>query len=165
LDPLNAESWESVAETEFYSGRLDEAAANAKKALELNPDVWPGHFLLSKIYLVQGRPEDALPEIERIRYDSQRAFLYAMAYYAIGRQKESDAALSELIAKDHARSPYSIATVYAFENRSDQAFEWLDRAYAQRAGDVIGTRIDPFLKRSHGDPRFAAFLKKIHLPN
>src|SRR5882762_6035964 len=70
LDPLNAESWESLAETEFYIGRLDEAAANAKKALELNPDVWPGHFLLGKIYLVQGRPEDALPEIERVRYDS-----------------------------------------------------------------------------------------------
>src|SRR5882762_5094089 len=165
LDPLNAESWESLAETESFIGRLDEAAADAKKALELSPDVWPGHLLLSKIYLMQGRLEDALPEIERIRYDSQRAFLYAMAYYAIGRQKESDTALSELIAKDHARSPYSIATVYAFENRSDQAFEWLDRAYAQRAGDVIGTRIDPFLKRLHGDPRFAAFLKKLHLPN
>src|SRR5882762_5499191 len=165
LDPLNAESWESLAETESFIGRLDEAAADARKALELSPDVWPGHLLLSKIYLMQGRLEDALPEIERIRYDSQRAFLYAMAYYAIGRQKESDTALSELIAKDHARSPYSIATVYAFENRSDQAFEWLDRAYAQRAGDVIGTRIDPFLKRLHGDPRFAAFLKKLHLPN
>jgi len=165
LDPLNAESWESLAETEFFMGRLDDAAANAKKALELNPDVWPGHFLLSKIYLMQGRPEEALPEIERIRYDSQRAFLYAMAFYAIGRQEKSDAALSELIAKDPARSAYSIATVYAFGNRSDQAFEWLDRAYAQRAGDLVGTRIDPLLKSLHNDARYAAFLKKIHLPN
>jgi tetratricopeptide (TPR) repeat protein len=165
LDPLNAESWESLAETEFYIGRLDEAAANAKKALELNPDVWPGHFLLSKIYLVQGRPQDALPEIERIRYDSQRAFMYAMAYHAIGRQKESDTAMSELIAKDHARSAYAVATVYAFGNRSDEAFEWLDRAYAQRAGDIIGTRVDPLLKSLHNDPRYAAFLKKIHLSN
>jgi len=165
LDPLNAESWESLAETESDAGQLDQAAAHAKKALELNPDVWPGHFLLSKIYLIQGRPKDALPEIERVRYDSQRAFLYAMAYYAIGRQKESDAALSELIAKDHARNAYSIATVYAFRNRSDQAFEWLNRAYAQRAGDVIGTRIDPLLKSLHNDPRYSAFLKKLNLTN
>ena len=106
LDPLNADSWERLAETEFFMGQLDEAAADFKKALELSPDVWPGHFLLSKIYLVQGRPEAALPEIELIRYDSQRAFMYAMAYHAIGRQKESDTALNELIAKDHARSPY-----------------------------------------------------------
>ncbi len=43
---------------------------------------------------MQGRPEDALPEIAQVRYDYQRAFLYAMAYHAIGRQKESDAALT-----------------------------------------------------------------------
>jgi hypothetical protein len=35
-------------------GRLDEAAADSKKALELNPDVWPGPILLSQIYVVQG---------------------------------------------------------------------------------------------------------------
>ena len=165
LDPLNAESWENLAEIEFFMGRLEDAAADAKKALELNPDVWPGHLLLSKIYVVQGRPEAALPEIERIRYESQRRFLYAVAYYASGRQKESDTALSELIAKDHERSPYSIATVYAFRNRSDQAFEWLDRAYAQRAGDLIGMRIDPLLKGLHNDPRYPAFLKRVYLPN
>jgi len=165
LDPLNAGSWENLAETEFFTGRLDQAATDARKALELSPDVFPGHMLSSKIYLMQGRPEEMLPEIQLVRYDSQRAFLYAVAYYAIGRHKESDTALNELIEKDRARSAYSIAAVYAFENRSDQAFEWLDRAYAQRDGDVIGTRIDPLLKSLHHDPRFATFLKKIHLAN
>jgi tetratricopeptide (TPR) repeat protein len=165
LDPLDAESWESLAETEFLCGRLDEAAADAKKALELKPDVWPGHLLSGKIYLMQGRPADALPEIARIRYDSQRAFLYAMAYHAMGRQKESDTALNELIAKEHARSAYAVASVYAFGNRSDEAFKWLDRAYAQRDGDVIGTRVDPFLKSLHTDARYAAFLKRVGLPN
>jgi TolB-like protein/DNA-binding winged helix-turn-helix (wHTH) protein len=165
LDPLNAGSWANLAETEFFIGRLDEALMDGRKALELSPDVWTGHMLLSKIYLMHGRPADALPEIELVQYDSQRAFLYAMAYYAIGRQKESDAALGELIANDRARSPYSIATVYAFRNRSDQAFEWLDQALAQREGNVIGTRIDPLLKNLHNDPRYTAFLKKMQLPN
>jgi len=164
LDPLNAESWESLAEKEFFAGHLDEAAAHARKALELSPDVWPGHVLSSKIYLMQGRPKDALPEIALVQYDSQRRFLSAMAYYAMGRQKESDAALRELIVDEHARSPYSIATVYAFENRPAQALEWLDRALAQRAGDVIGTGTDPFLKSLHKEPGYAAFLEKAHLP-
>ena len=91
--------------------------------------------------------------------------LNAMAYHAMGRQKESDIALRELIAKDGARMPYSVATVYAFANRPDQAFEWLDRALAQRGGDVIGTKVDPFLKSLRIDPRYAAFLKKIPLPD
>ncbi len=164
LDPLNAHSWEILAETEFFMGQLDEAAAHGKKALELNPDVVAAHMVLSQIYVMQRRPQDALPEIELVRYDSVRAFLYPIAYYALGREKESDAALSELIAKYHAGGAYQIAQVYAFRNQRDEAFEWLDRAYSQRDNGLIETKVDPLLKSLHCDPRFAAFLKKLNLP-
>jgi hypothetical protein len=50
----------------------------------------------------------------------------------------ADAALSELIARCHATyhprsncSAYAIAQVYAFWKQSDEAFQWLDRAYAE----------------------------------
>ena len=164
LDPLNAESWESLGEKEFFVGQLDEAAADSKKALELSPDVGFSHFFLSQIYIIQGRPHDALPEIELVRDDSYRGSLYAIAYHALGRKKESDAALSKLITKYHARMAYQIAEVYAFRNQSDEAFEWLDRAYAQRDGGLPLTKVDPLLKNLHSDPRFAAFLKKLNLP-
>jgi tetratricopeptide (TPR) repeat protein len=94
LDPLNADSWDDLAWTEFFMGQLDEAAADSKKALELIPDVGFSHILLSQIYIMQGWPQDALPEIELVRPDSLRAFLYPIAYYALGRKKQSDAALS-----------------------------------------------------------------------
>ncbi|MDQ1389364.1 MAG: hypothetical protein QOF56_2818, partial [Acidobacteriaceae bacterium] len=161
---LNADSWELLAETKFFMGQLDEAAADFKKALELNPDVVAAHMLLSQIYVMQGRPQDALPEIELVRSDLIRAFLCPMAYYALGRKKESDAALSELVTKYHAGGAYQIAEVYAFRNQSDEAFEWLDRAYAQRDSGLIGTKVDPLFKSLHNDPRFAAFLKKLNLP-
>ena len=164
LDPLNANSWESLAETKFFVGQLDQAAADFKKAIDLNPDLWNGHFFLSQIHVMQGRPQDALPEIERVGYDPLRAFLYPIAYYALGRQKESNAGLSELIAKYHAGGAYQIAEVYAFRNQSDEAFEWLDRAYGQRDSGLIETRVDPLLKNLHSDPRYAAFLKKLNLP-
>ncbi len=164
LDPLNADSWESFAETRFFMGQLDEAAADCKKALELNTDVVAAHMVLSQIYVMQGRPHDALPEIELERYDSVRAFLYPMAYYALGRKKESDAALSESITKYHAGGAYQIAQVYAFRNQSDEAFEWLERAYAQRDSSLVVTKVDPLLKSLRNDPRYAAFLKKLNLP-
>ena len=164
LDPLNADSWESLAETEFFMGQLDQAAAHCKKALELNPDVLAANMVLSQIYVMQGRPHDALPEIELMRSDPYRAGLYSIAYYALGRKKESDAALSELITKYHAGGAYQIAEVYAFRNQPEQAFEWLDRAYAQHDGGLIVTKVDPLLKNLHGDPRFATLLKKLNLP-
>jgi len=78
---------------------------------------------------------------------------------------ESDAALSELIAKYHAIEGYQIAAVHVFRNQSDKAFEWLDRAYAQHDGGLIATKVDPLLKSLHNDPRYAALLKKLNFPN
>jgi len=88
-----------------------------------------------------------------------------MAYYALGRKKESDAALNELITKYHAVYAYQIAEVYAFRNQPDEAFEWLDRAYAQCDGGLSGTKVDLLLKSLHNDPRYAALLKKLNLPS
>jgi tetratricopeptide (TPR) repeat protein len=164
LDPLNAASWDGLGETEYYIGRLDEAAADFKKALELKPDVFPGNISLSRTYIVQGRPKDALPQIELVPYDLVRFFLHAIAYDALGREKESDAALRDLIGKYAERGAYQIAQVYAFRNQSDQAFVWLDRAYVLRDGELSETKVDPLLKSLHSDPRFAAFLKKLNLP-
>ena len=165
LDPLNADSWESLAETELYMGQLVQSAANSKKALEVDPDHWGSHINLSRIYVLQGRPQDALPEIEHVHNATYRAHLYALAYYALGRKKESDAALSELITKYHESNAFEIATIYAFRNQPDEAFEWLDRGYAQRDPSLASTKVEPLLKGLHNDPRYAAFLKKLNLPN
>jgi len=151
LDPLNADSWEVLAETEFWM-------------IALSPDAWRGPIQLSQIYVMQGRPQDALSEIELVRVDYARVFLHAIAYHALGRKKESDAALSELITKYHVIGAYQIAEVYAFRNQSDKAFEWLDRAYTQHDGGLIFTKVDPLLENLHNDPRLTALLKKLNLP-
>jgi TolB-like protein/DNA-binding winged helix-turn-helix (wHTH) protein/Tfp pilus assembly protein PilF len=165
LDPLNADSWEALAETELYMGQLDQSAADSKKALELDPDHWASLINLSRIYLLQGRAQDALPEIEHVHNATYRAHLYALTYYALGRKKESDAALRELVMKYHASNAFEIATIYAFRNQTDEAFEWLDRAYAQRDPSMMSTKVEPLLNSLHNDPRYAALLKKLNLPN
>jgi tetratricopeptide (TPR) repeat protein len=165
LDPLNAHSWEGLGEMEFRGGKLDEAEADLKKAHELRPDDFLSSMFLSEIYVMQGRPQNAFPEIEPVGYPGMRMFLYVIAYHALGRKKESDAALRELIAKYQATDSYLIAEIYAFRNQSDEAFEWLDRAYAKHNDGLVYTKVEPLLKSLHSDPRFAALLKKIHLPN
>ena len=73
--------------------------------------------------------------------------------------------MRELIAKYHASNAFEIATICAFRNQTDEAFEWLDRAYAQRDPGLMSTKVEPLLKSLHNDPRFAALLKKLNLPN
>ena len=164
LDPLNPGSWSQLGELEYYEGQWVQAEADVKKSLELSPDVWPGSILLTKIYLMQGRLQDAEREIERVRYDWARTWLSSLRFAAMGREQESDAALKELIATNGSRGAFLIAGVHAFRNQRDQAFEWLDRAYAQHNGDVFGTTLEPLLENLRSDPRYAAFLKKVNLP-
>lgn len=76
-----------------------------------------------------------MPEIELARYDSFRTSLYAIAYYALGRKKESDDALSQLIAK-HGGNEYLIARVHAFRNQSDQP----DRNQSRPASEKLAQR-------------------------
>jgi adenylate cyclase len=96
---------------------------------------------------------------------SYRAHLCALTYYALGRIKESDAALRDLMMKYHGSDAFEIATIYTFRNQTDEAFEWLDQAYAQHDPSLMATKLEPLLKSLHNDPRYAAFLKRLNLPN
>jgi serine/threonine protein kinase/TolB-like protein/Tfp pilus assembly protein PilF len=164
LDPLNTRAHFTLGLHAYYAGRLEEAAAAMKKALELNPERPLLHEMLSRIYLAQVRPQEALAEAEREPEEWSRLEGLALAYHALGRKKEADAALAELIAKHHADSAYQIAEVYAFRGEADRAFEWLERAYSQRDGGLAQMKGDPLLKSLERDPRYAAFLKKMRLP-
>jgi tetratricopeptide (TPR) repeat protein len=164
LDPLNAALRGSLAEICFVIGRLEEAEVHFKKALELNPDLPPNHEGLGLVYLAQGRAQDALAEIEREQMGMWRLQGQAVAYYALHRKKESDTALSELIAKYQSQNAFLIAEVYSFQKEPDQAFKWLDRAYVEHDSGVPETKSSTLLKNVRGDPRYAAFLKKLRLP-
>jgi hypothetical protein len=82
----------------------------------------------------------------------------------LARKNNRTLALKDLIAKYSTREAFLVASVYAFRNQRNEAFEWLDRAYAQHEDSLADTNLPPMLKNLHKDPRYNAFLKKIHLP-
>jgi TolB-like protein/thioredoxin-like negative regulator of GroEL len=164
LDPLNVFAHFNLGLAAYFAGRLEEAAAAVKKALELNPERPVAHTLLGQVYLAQGHLQEALAEMEREPELFWRLQGLALAYQALGRKKESDAALAELVAKFQAEGAFQIAEVYAFRGEADRAFEWLERAYAQRDPGLSAMKVDPLLKNLERDPRYTAFLKKMRLP-
>ena len=82
----------------------------------------------------------------------------------MGRKPEADTALAEYIANNQNEGAFQIAEILAFRGEIDRAFEWLDRAYAQRDGGLSEMKGDPLLKHLEHDPRYKAFLEKMHLP-
>jgi tetratricopeptide (TPR) repeat protein len=164
LDPLNTWSHFNHAIVAYYAGRLEEALSACRKILEINPERPLVHTFLGRIYLAQSHPQEALAEMEREREEWARLEGLALAYHALGRKKDSDAALAELIVKNATDSAFQIAEVYAFRGETDRAFEWLERAYTQHDSGLAQLKGDPLLKSIDHDPRYAAFLKKMHLP-
>ena len=87
-----------------------------------------------------------------------------LAYYALGRREESDAALAALKDKYAGDFAYQIAEVHAYRGEVDLAFEWLERAYDQRDGGIAELKGDRLMRGLVGDPRYKAFLRKLKLP-
>ena len=113
----------------YMAGRYDEAQVALQKALDLNPQAAFVHLTLSKILIGEGRPQQGLAEVEKEPLEWGKLTGQALAYHALGREKDSNAALADLSAKNGADAGYQIAQVYAFRGESGESFEWLERAY------------------------------------
>ena len=59
---------------------------------------------------------------------------------------------------------FGIAEAYAYRGEKDEAFRWLDRAYAQKDPLLYLVKGDQLLKNLDTDPRYKAFLHKMKLP-
>ena len=111
----------------------------------------------------QGRLDEALEAAKREIHDTFRLLALANVYHAQGRHAESDAALEELIETYADTAAFQIAEAFAYRDDRDQAFAWLERAYAQRDAGMNMIRASPSLRKLHGDPRWLPFLEKVGL--
>jgi serine/threonine-protein kinase len=163
-DPLSPGVHNNLGLALYYAARLPEAEAELRKLLELRPGIAAGEAHLSKVLLARGHAEAALAAIQKESSEAWRMIGLPLAYHALGRRAESDAALRELTQKFADDWAYQIAEVHAFRGEIDQAFAWLDRAYTQRDGGFSEMKGDPLLKNLERDPRYKAFLQKLKLP-
>jgi len=89
---------------------------------------------------------------------------YFRAYVASGRRSEAVKLLNE--PKKRSSPAYSdaseIATIYASPRDTDQAMNWLEKAYEERfnPGVLIRPGFDPL----RSDPRFEDLLRRVGLP-
>ena len=164
LDPLLVNSYSGLGYLLYAAGRYEEAQAALQKALDLNPQATYVHLTLDKILIAEGKPQQALANIEKEPIEWGKLTGHALAYHALGREQDSNAALAALIAKYHTLAPYQIAQVYAYRGQSDKSFEWLERAYEQRDPGLPEIKSNPLFKNLRHDPRYRGLLKKMHLP-
>jgi TolB-like protein/tetratricopeptide (TPR) repeat protein len=159
-DPLNEQNHDRLAMVYLSAGRLDEALAAFRTVLALSPGFGSEHQYIGRILLLQGDAENALAYMQKEPIESWRLIGLVMAYHALGRRAESDAALDELIRKYGTTLTADIAYTMAYRGETDRVFEWLENADRLNFGVGIMAS-QPMLQDLHSDPRWLPFLRRI----
>jgi TolB-like protein/predicted Zn-dependent protease len=163
LDPLDPAGYFWLAILQLRRGQLPEAEAAIRRALEIDPTLIFGRYTLGQVLLARGQSEAALAAMQMETSEMGRLTGSSMGYFALKRRSESDTSLAQLL-KSNTYLPSGNAAVYAFRGESDEAFKWLDRAYAEKDSLLNRIKYSPDFDNLHGDPRYKAFLKKMNLP-
>lgn len=164
-DPLVGNWWTWLAAYLSGLGRLDEAEAAIRKAIQVKPDGSNAWTQLTIIQLQRGDAKAALDAAKNEPEGVWREIALAMALQAGNDRTAADTALKKLIADYGDVAPYQVAQVQALRNDADATFKWLERARETRDPGVGNTMIDPLVMRYKEDPRLAAFCAKIGLPH
>jgi serine/threonine protein kinase/tetratricopeptide (TPR) repeat protein len=167
LDPLSTIINANVGWLYFIEQDNDRAIQQLRKTLDMDSNFSVGHHYLGIVYGQKAMYKEALEEFQRSdKLSGGGAFNTAQSgyIYAVwGKRAEAEKIIAELKrqSKDSSVSPWGIALIYTGLGESDQAFEWLDKAYNDRAFDLQYAKVDPRFETLRSDPRFQKLLKRI----
>jgi tetratricopeptide (TPR) repeat protein len=168
LDPLSRIINENYGQWLGLAGRHEEGVEQLRKTVELDPRWALGHLRLGQHYDLRGLFSEAIPHYEKaFELDDSPYGLGGLghAYAKSGRVDEAHAVLERLdeLANSRYVAPLERAYVYAGLGDLDKSFEWLEKAYDERASNLLFARVLPIRKDIEHDPRFSDLMRRMGL--
>ncbi len=160
-DPVNPVGHARLGNFYYFSGRLDAAIVSSQTALKLSPGLLRARYQICEALLQKGEPEAALDVAQQEPLPGYRLMGQALAYHALGKAAESDAALASLIEVSEQVAAYNIAYILAYRGEADPAFMWLEKAVRYRDPGLGNIMVNPLFANVHEDPRWLPFLERI----
>jgi serine/threonine-protein kinase len=170
LDPYSLLiNWNAIG-TLVMAHRFDAALVQAHRALTVDPNAAAVHGSFLRIYENLHRYQDALdvrqkflPEAfggKKLTADMQDGFtrLGPKGYWQ---------PLLEFVQKQGANGQgvaISLAYIHTQLGNKQKALDELERAYAERSGDMLYMKVEPGLDPLHGEPRFEALVRRVGVP-
>jgi serine/threonine-protein kinase len=164
LDPLSAPLRYNLGIYLVSLASYEEAETSIRRAIELQPQAAQFHAYLATAQTFRGHTAEAIETARQEPDEFWRNYGLALACFAHGDRKASDAALAWLIKNDSDDGAVQIAAVYAQRKQPDEAFHWLEHALATNDPGVTEIFTTPYIRTLRDDPRIAALAKKIGLP-
>ncbi|MHC4174000.1 MAG: tetratricopeptide repeat protein, partial [Planctomycetota bacterium] len=175
LDPLSRLLNNGLAHIYRLSGQVERAMEQREKTLELAPGFVEGIRGLAADYQSMSMYPEAVATIERAmslagRTPSLLPMLGA-AYVLSGRKDKAETLLQEL--QERATSEYVLpiyfANLYEALGNTEEAFQWLEKAYQERNSGMLWLRIrgSPWgfsWNSLRSDPRFDDLVQRMGFP-
>jgi TolB-like protein/Flp pilus assembly protein TadD len=179
LDPLSLPINNFMAMTYMFAGDYEKSYQQFERTIAMDPTFPLAHIYFSFLLKITGKYEEGIEEYEKSEVlggsspekAAAEATMLRAAFKNGGEkgawQKNLEMILGTLKRPQGESQGVAgvIASLYALTGDKDSAFKWLDKAYAERDGEEITLlKVDPSFKNLRGDPRFAALLRRMGLP-
>jgi len=169
LDPLSSVIHAMLGNVLIYARRYDQALKQCAKALELDPTSGPAHLGLGWAYRCKSLYEPAIAPLRRaceFYPGSTPIGVLGEVYAAAGYRGEAQKILEQLqeLSKQRYVTPYVVARIHVTLGEKDEALQWLEVAYQQRAEWMVLLKVDPCLDGLRPDPRFQDLIRRMNFP-
>jgi eukaryotic-like serine/threonine-protein kinase len=155
LDPLAGIVRTNYALTLMDAHRFPESREQFDQILQRDPEFGPAHFYLSQVRATQGQWIEA---IDTIKSGPGSPF----ANHSFNADAQGYVQLME--AGSNGTLPANVAVAYSLAGNRDKAFEFLEKAYAERDDELTAVIRFPAFDHLKDDPRWPALLHKLGLP-
>jgi len=169
LDPLSPLMNTGLGHSFHFARQHDRAIEHYRQTLEIDPNFALAHHGLGLAYEQNGMYSEAILEFQKActLFPGNTLMVASLshAYAVAGKRSEALKLLAELQEQSKRRyvSPYGVALGYTGLREQNQAFEWLEKAFAERAGWLVLLKVEPRFDSLRADPRFADLVQRIGL--
>jgi len=169
VDPLSLVINMNVGWVFYFARQYDEAAEQCRKTLELDPNFPAAHWMLGQAYRQKGMHEEAIAEFQKAvalsRGDPTQVAALGHGFAVARKRAEAEKILNELkkLSKRRYFPTYFIALIYVGLDDKNQAFEWLEKAFAERSANLTVLKAEPMFDPLRSDAPFQDLLRRVGL--
>ena len=155
----------------FLARRYDEAAAQLRRALEMDPNYEMAYYCFADLYAQQGQWVRMIEALRKcpslidggVQGMSQVRIDYARMGFREAIRKWMKVSKERRAQQQGYTSPMEVARFYVLLGEKEDAFKWLDIAWNEHNADLAFLKVNPNFDPLRSDTRFTALLQRMNL--